>query len=86
MGEYKITMLARFDEQGEFRLDTITVDQDGSQDRQAMVGTYLIRGNRLSLQTNEGPHQAQFKFEIDFLSVTMPDGVVTFNFERVKRS
>jgi hypothetical protein len=86
VGEYEITMLARFDEQGKFRMDTIAVDQDGSEDREAMVGTYLIRGNTLFLQTNEGPLQAQFKFENDYLSVTMPDGVVTFTFERVERS
>ncbi|MCA9160039.1 MAG: hypothetical protein KDA72_17015 [Planctomycetales bacterium] len=86
VGDYGLTMLARFDEQGGFRMDTIALDLFGSEDREAVVGTYLVRGNTLFLQTNEGPLQAQFKFEDGYLVVMMPDGVVTFTFERVEES
>ncbi|MEZ6079820.1 MAG: hypothetical protein R3C56_30350 [Pirellulaceae bacterium] len=86
VGDYGVTMLAAFDEQGGFRMDTIALDLWGSEDREAVVGTYLVRGNTLFLQTNEGPLQAQFKFEDGYLVVAMPDGVVTFTFERVEKS
>lgn len=86
VGDYRLTLLARFDEQGGFRMDTIALDLWGSEDREAVVGTYSVRGNTLILQTNEGPLQAQFKFEDGYLVVTMPDGVVTFTFERVEKA
>lgn len=86
VGDYHLTMLVRFDEQGKFRMDTAAVYLDGSEDREVLVGTYLIRGDTLLLQTNEGSQQAQFKFENGYLNVTMPDGVVTFTFERVEKS
>ena len=82
--DYELTMMVRFDEQGKFRMDTISVDQFGSEDRDALVGTYTVRGDTLFLQTNEGPQQAQFKFEVGNLIVAMADGVVTFTFERVR--
>ncbi len=86
VGDYNLTMMVRFDEQGNFRLDSIAVDESGSEDRSALVGSYTVRGSTLLLQTNEGPQQAQFMFEDGYLNVTMPDGVVTLTFERVELS
>lgn len=83
VGDYELTMMVMFGARGEFRMETIAVDYYGSEDREVLVGTYSVRGNTLYLQTNDGPQQAQFKLEGGYLTVTIPDGVVTFTFERV---
>lgn len=58
VGDYGVTMLAAFDEQGGFRMDTIALDLWGSEDREAVVGTYLVRGNTLFLQPTRGLYGA----------------------------
>lgn len=77
-----LTIDAKFLADGQFQLSNIITDWFGNEALQAIYGTYVVQGNKLMLQTIEGPMQAAFMFRNGYLCVRVEGEETTYMFQR----